>query len=309
MKSIANLHQKIDKALQEHKVFGQLLDADSRQFLLENGVVRALVRGEVVCEKGDNDSSLFLILTGSVEVVDESPHGSTIIGRLHRGEIFGEISALFARPRIATVCVTTASVLLEVDGNTMEELMVRLPSIREAIFQRFFHRSVATALRSVSLFTTLSKESLAALSEEASLLKFSKGDRIVTEGEEGDAFFVISCGGVRVHVDYQTDQVNLAILKPGDFFGEWSLLTGLRRAASVTAQTNVEIIRISRDAFNVFLYNHPLIQKKVTRTARERHHHTLRIIRTPESAETIEDMLDRIDSSLNSCGDDKQSGL
>ena len=60
---------------------------------------------------------------------------------------------------------------------------------------------------------------------------------IVSQGEQGDLFFIISQGQSEVSVtDYKHDQYLVRTLEPGDFFGEVSLITGQRRSATVKAK-------------------------------------------------------------------------
>ena len=71
------------------------------------------------------------------------------------------------------------------------------------------------------------------------------GDRIIVQGEAGDAFYVIASGLVEVVHDGR----RVATLGRGDSFGEIALLSDRPRTASVVALETVESLRLPRAAF------------------------------------------------------------
>jgi CRP-like cAMP-binding protein len=81
---------------------------------------------------------------------------------------------------------------------------------------------------------------------------------IVAEGEPGDAMFVIAAGRVKVALFGENGrELTLSELKPGDFFGEMSLLDNRPRSANVVAIDDVTMLTLTRDAFAAHLQNHP----------------------------------------------------
>lgn len=85
---------------------------------------------------------------------------------------------------------------------------------------------------------------LSALAEQ----RFSKGEEVVSEGDEGDAFFIITEGSCLV-----TQESNVALrrkLGRGHHFGELALLHGEPRSATVTAVTAVTCMVIDRQTFS-----------------------------------------------------------
>jgi CRP-like cAMP-binding protein len=88
------------------------------------------------------------------------------------------------------------------------------------------------------LFSDLSHEAFVELVERCPLRRFGAGERILQQGERGEGFFVI-CEG-RVSVLREEDGVArpIAVLEPGEFFGEVALLAGGPRTASVDALTD-----------------------------------------------------------------------
>ena len=103
-----------------------------------------------------------------------------------------------------------------------------------------------------SLFASFSKDEFGAIVDKLEPLQFIEGERIITEGEEGDAMYLISRGSGLVVKEVEGQEVMLAELTEGEFFGEMSLLVGGPRSASVFAKSETEVLRLkSADLFEI----------------------------------------------------------
>ena len=81
---------------------------------------------------------------------------------------------------------------------------------------------------------------------------------VVAQDEPGDSLFVIAGGRVKVAMFGENGrELTLAELKPGDFFGEMSLLDNRPRAANVVALEDATLLVLSRDAFVAHLKTNP----------------------------------------------------
>ena len=77
-------------------------------------------------------------------------------------------------------------------------------------------------------------------------------------GEAGDEFYIIEEGQVIIcYPDEGGREVTLAVLGPGHFFGELSLLDGGRRTATARTQTDVRLLALPRSQFHEFIRRHP----------------------------------------------------
>jgi CRP/FNR family transcriptional regulator, cyclic AMP receptor protein len=77
-------------------------------------------------------------------------------------------------------------------------------------------------------------------------------------GEPGDEFYIVEGGQVVIcYPDEGGREVTLAVLGPGQFFGELSLLDGGRRTATARAQGDVRLLSLGRVQFHEFLRRHP----------------------------------------------------
>ena len=102
------------------------------------------------------------------------------------------------------------------------------------------------------LFAAFTEEEFGAVVEKLEPLQFMAGERMIAEGDEGDAMYLISRGGGRVIKEIDGQEVVLDELGEGEFFGEMSLLVGGPRSASVFATADTEVLRLkSSDLFEV----------------------------------------------------------
>lgn len=106
-------------------------------------------------------------------------------------------------------------------------------------------RRRADMLASVPLFSGLARRHLRDLAQLADEVRYRAGERVVRQGQLGETFYVILEGEAKVVRGGRT----VARLRPGDFFGEISLLDGGPRTATVVAETPLVAVRIHRREF------------------------------------------------------------
>lgn len=99
--------------------------------------------------------------------------------------------------------------------------------------------------------------------------KFAKGDSILTEGHRGVEAYVVQSGRVEVF-RAGPPELRLAVLGPGQIFGEMGLITEQSRSASIRALEDVEIGVIGRDDFLDHLRSAPDALLPFLRTLAER---------------------------------------
>jgi CRP/FNR family transcriptional regulator, cyclic AMP receptor protein len=103
-------------------------------------------------------------------------------------------------------------------------------------------RSWLNVLTTVPLLAGLSKRHLARIAELATQQRFPGHTDIVRSGEPGSSVFVILDGTATVR---RTGRRS-ATLGPGEFFGEMAVLDGAERTATVTSDTDIEVMVIGR---------------------------------------------------------------
>jgi len=109
-------------------------------------------------------------------------------------------------------------------------------------------------LRSVPIFSELSDPDIASLGRLASRKKCPKDAVVFFENEEGDFFFMILEGRIKVTIlGDDGREVILSLLGPGDFFGEMALLDQEPRSATAIAVEDTELLSLHRTDFQTAL--------------------------------------------------------
>ena len=96
--------------------------------------------------------------------------------------------------------------------------------------------ALADTIRSILIFSGLSREDVAKVLGKMEEISFESGAIIISQGDQGDAFYLIQAGAVQVVLENGPDKSEVvAILGARDWFGEMALLSGEPRSATIRA--------------------------------------------------------------------------
>ncbi|HLE67177.1 MAG TPA: Crp/Fnr family transcriptional regulator, partial [Burkholderiales bacterium] len=111
-----------------------------------------------------------------------------------------------------------------------------------------------TVLRTVPLFAGFADEQLRTLSGVVTRRSVPRGAVVIVEGDPTDSLYIVISGRMRVLMsDADGKEVILAILGPGEFFGEMGLIDDNPRSATVVAVEPCELIVITKRDFKGIL--------------------------------------------------------
>ncbi len=120
-------------------------------------------------------------------------------------------------------------------------------------------------LRRIPFFGELPDTELRAISETLKRERYLKGQVIFSEGQEGDALYLIESGQVQVVTGSPGEEKILAYLGPGNFFGELALLLNEPRSATVRVVIDAEVWVLRKGALQDLLEDHPIIALRMSR--------------------------------------------
>lgn len=127
------------------------------------------------------------------------------------------------------------------------------------------------SLRRVSLFSGLDDDSWRSLRSRLKESARHRGDLIFTEGDAGGELHVILAGKVKISRSAVDGRENLlAVLGPGDLFGELSLFNPGRRTATATAITDAQLATFSHDDLRPVIIEQPEVAAELLRALAER---------------------------------------
>lgn len=115
----------------------------------------------------------------------------------------------------------------------------------------------AEALAKTSLFGDLETNALKEIAARTVHRKYRKGSVLFVQGESGERCFVIVSGTVKISAFHpEGREAVLAVLGPGDIFGELALFGQSERSADATAIEDAELLSLDADSLNAAIANH-----------------------------------------------------
>ncbi len=115
-------------------------------------------------------------------------------------------------------------------------------------------------LRQAPLFSGLDDEVAQTLESSMAAVSLRRGDVLFNEGDDGDNLYVVTEGKIKLGRTSPDGRENLlAILGPGQMFGELSFFDPGPRSATATAVTDVELKSLGHAALSPVLETHPKV--------------------------------------------------
>lgn len=114
-------------------------------------------------------------------------------------------------------------------------------------------------LQKVAIFSGLTTRELSVIELATDEVEVRAGDVIVSEGDEGHDFYLISSGQASV----TRGGKRVATLGPSQYFGELSLLDGAPRSATVRADTDMSLVKLHDREFSAVLDEWPGVAHKL----------------------------------------------
>jgi CRP-like cAMP-binding protein len=242
------------------------LAPDIRARLLARAEVEVMHEGETVCSQGDQDRTLFVVLSGRLAVSKNSKNARRrVVALLDPGAVFGEVAFFFGQPRTADVIAMEESRVLAVryDETLPNSDQAHTGHPDEVGFRIWFLQAIVGN----EYFRELPSEALDALVFSGQKQLFKAGEKVIQEGVLGDACYFLIQG--RASVMQNLKLINR--LKAGDIFGEISLLRpGTLRTATIMADSDILTMKIEAEKFWALISDHLPLALEIERQAEKR---------------------------------------
>jgi CRP-like cAMP-binding protein len=125
-------------------------------------------------------------------------------------------------------------------------------------------------LRNIPMFANIEPSKLKLLAFTSERLTFGEGDTLFSQGDSGDAAFIIVDGEADVMIDTPDGPLTVAHFKKNDIVGEIAILTDVPRTATVKASTKLETMVISKELFFRLIMEFPQIAVEIMRELAKR---------------------------------------
>ena len=126
--------------------FFKNIDEQNLEKVVQFFRLNKLKKGDIVIRKGDPSGNFYIIVTGSVNVIND---GGMTITTLSKGEVFGEMSLICNDSIGATIQVREHSAILHIDRENFQKILVQYPAI-----QLYFTRLMAKRLTKSNIIRT-----------------------------------------------------------------------------------------------------------------------------------------------------------
>jgi len=227
--------------------------------------------------QGETGTKFFIITEGMCEVLHNENGTDNLITTLHTGDYCGEQALIQDVVRNATVRAKISTTCLTLDRQSFQTtlaenniLFAKREAKRQAIatmnlddveldMSHMEEKTTAlvqwlfNCIKDNLLFKNLSREQNKLLIGHMALSTVVPHEKLITEGEEGDTFYVVQKGTFLVSIEGKTVQQ----ISKGGCTGELALIHGAPRCATVTAQEKSEVWYITRNVFRkvLMVYN------------------------------------------------------
>lgn len=198
--------------------------------------------GTKVINEGDDGDFLFVIEKGTLDCVKNIDGADKVVKVVSTGDVFGELALLYNCPRAANVLAKDDCVCWQLDRETFNHI------VKDAAVKR--RNRYDSFLKSVTLISSLEAYERSQIADALKAETKSAGEKVITQGEPGDKFYVVEEGTL-----YATKDGNRVMdYKAGDYFGELALLKNQPRAASVIVESpTAKVLSMSRLSFTKML--------------------------------------------------------
>lgn len=201
---------------------------------------RKVEKNEAIITQNQANHNLYLIAEGRFQVVHQETSGQSLeLATLGKGNFFGEITMLLPnRNATATIIALESGKLLTIAREEFRHFLKVRPPLLKTLLAVAHKRLLEYTLR--PLFISGDNRDLPWLSRIAEVFQirqFSAQELLLKEGERNQSLYVILDGNLQVSCQGSDikHQIPITNLNAGDFFGEFSLLTGEAASATVRA--------------------------------------------------------------------------
>ena len=232
------------------------LPQEAREKALTSAEFLTIEDGKDIIVQGTVGDAFFVLLDGKVEVLKEDQGKTTHLTELAVGAYFGEQALLGKKSgtRGATVRAKGNCKLASISADVFIEVIASHGQNRDR-FESDASAYVYTEINK-SLNAFVSSE-LSETSEGIERNLFKSGDILVREGDETDSVYLLISGTAKATKEIDGKIREVSRMGAGQLIGERGVLLGEPRSATVTAENDLEVLKISTQAFLSWHEAHP----------------------------------------------------
>jgi CRP-like cAMP-binding protein len=262
---------------QLHAQIGELIPINElpqnlQSKLLKNAQIMDVKKSRFIFKQGDKDNYSYYLLDGEIELHTNKQLDSVI----QSGSDRAKYALAQLQPRQFSAKAKTPLKILLIERKDLDQLMLLAqettadPTLRPGVGADMEVDIVdgvdddtdwMTQMLQSELFSKMPMANIHQLFALLEPIEFKAGDVVISQGEPGEHYYIISEGKCAVSrkPSPKSNDVKLAELKSGDSFGEEALISDSKRNATITMITNGILMKLAKDTF-VELVKNPTLQ-------------------------------------------------
>lgn len=234
------------------------LNPENVQSLLSKISATTIDPGHYIFKKGDMDKCHVYVLQGQVELVENKK----VIQVIKAGTPEAKQPLIQRFPREYSARAKTRIVITKVNSDMLDIMLTwdQTQTYSVEVIDDDDETDWMARILQTRAFHRIPPANIQAMFMRIESVNYKPGDKVITQNEDGDYFYIIKEGRCLVTRATQANPkgVKLATLSVGDSFGEEALISDDKRNATVTMLTAGLLMRLNKDDFNSLL-NEPLL--------------------------------------------------
>lgn len=221
-----------------------------------------LAAEKVLFKRNQTNQSYYYLIDGKLDLIDKDFQ----INPLHTGDERSRSPLDTLNPHQYSAITKADCTILKVSKDKLDLILTwdqagnyLVKEVSES--EDYLERDWMSCLLGSKLFQQIPPANLQLLFAKFKERRLTAGQRVITEGDQGEAFFVIQQGQAQV-LRYQesiSERQVLATLSTGDYFGEEALIGNTVRNASVEMLTDGLLMELGKEDFKKLL-EEPVVQ-------------------------------------------------
>ena len=236
------------------------LTPDNLKEIAEKLQVIELKKGDTVFKEGDKDDHHLFLYTGNIDLAKSGKTLKTI----EAGTTDAKSAIAHIIPRNFSCTAASDVVIFKVDADLLDLMLAwdQTGSFQVEELSGGDDDDWMTRILQTEAFRRIPPANIQAIFTSLEDINVNIGDKIITQGEAGDYFYIIKTGRCMVTRKNpgQDNEIKLADLEAGSTFGEEALISDASRNASIVMLTKGTLSRLSKEDF-LELLNEPMIDK------------------------------------------------
>jgi len=219
-----------------------------------------LKNGDPVFKEGDRDEQHIFLYTGNVDLIK----GDKKIKTIEAGTADASSAIAHIIPRNFSCNASSDAVIFKVDADLLDLMLAwdqtgsfQVEELSDGDNDDWMSRILQT-----EVFRRIPPANIQSIFSSLENLDVNIGDKIISQGDAGDYFYIIKSGRCMVtrKMPGQKNDIKLADLETGATFGEEALISDAERNASIVMLTKGSLSRLSKENF-LKLLNEPMMDK------------------------------------------------